>query len=1192
MKKLLLTLAILLCFLSSVHAQVAVYWRGEATNGNWEWGSSCDGGSDGNWYYATWGGNRKRPDCHANHYIHFDNNNQTTMLLNAGGDFNVSQILFDASATSARTINSTDYRKIQFNASTSKVENYSTATHTFYAEFVLNGTTEINPINGNLNINGSVYTNGNTINIYGNNGKTVTIGAPVSGTGNLYVKQNSTVVLSAVNTYTGTTQVEAGTLVLNNNSGALPSNAAVTVLSGATLKVSKNQTLASVNVQSGGTLVIDAGATLTVSNSYVNAGTLQKNGTLILLMSDTVYWRTEAANGNWDWGTTCDNGTDGNWYYVGWGGNRKRPDCYGGKLVHIDNNAQATMDLNSNDDFSVIQLIFDTSATTPHTINSSVGRRIFMKPGATSKIENYSAATHTITAGLGLENDSELNPINGNLAVGNIETFGYAVRVYGNNSKTLSVNGVISGSGSLTVKQNTAVELSGVNTLTGAITVEAGTLSLNNNSGAVPTTANITVNSGATLKIAKNQTLATINLQSGATLTIDAGAVLTLTGSMPTTGTLVNNGTLKLNIAGSTLTFPTGIAVSAMNGLDVATGTISLGTNISPNLLTVSGGVLDLGTYTANAPTGSSTFTLSSGTLKIGGTNTLPSGFGTYNISSGTTTQYYGTTQQIAVPGSQKYGNLTLSGTGEKTLAANVSVANDLTIGTTTSLLVSSGKSLTVDNRVINNGTATSLIIENNAALVQTNNVSNTGQLTQYKNGNNLYRLDYTLWSSPVQGQNLLEFSPGTTPTRFYEYRYGTNSANAQLSAYFLVDPATNTFTAGKGYLIRMPNTLPSVPNYDAGTATTAYSGTFTGAPNNGTITLPVTTQGDRYTSVGNPYPSPISITEFFNQNSSVINGTVYLWRKQNGTSSSSYATLTTVAYTANGGGTNATNSTGGQNASGYFSGNSSNWVLAPGQGFLVQTQSGVTGTPVVTFSNSMRKAVPGAGQAFLRTTTGSMARMWLNITNANNAFSQAALVYVDGATNGMDFAMDGLRFTENNTADIYTLANGEEQLAVQARPEFTANDVVKLGITAPQAGNYTISLDRAEGIFSTGQSIYLYDRVEGVVSPLSNHSYEFTTEAGTFNNRFEIHYSTTTLSTADVEKPEVSLYKNTNGITVNSGNAVLKNITVYDLNGRLLYNAPAQGNTTTIALNNVAHQVLAIQISTDKGSVSRKLVY
>jgi hypothetical protein len=97
---------------------------------------------------------------------------------------------------------------------------------------------------------------------------------------------------------------------------------------------------------------------------------------------------------------------------------------------------------------------------------------------------------------------------------------------------------------------------------------------------------------------------------------------------------------------------------------------------------------------------------------------------------------------------------------GQKKLGANVGVANNATINNGTSLLIESLKSLTVDNRLINNGNAAAVTIQNNGALVQTNNVSNTGQITQYKNSNSLYRFDYTLWSAPVSGQNLLAFSP------------------------------------------------------------------------------------------------------------------------------------------------------------------------------------------------------------------------------------------------------------------------------------------------------------------------------------------------------------------------------------------------------------------------------------------------
>jgi len=905
-----------------------------------------------------------------------------------------------------------------------------------------------------------------------------------------------------------------------------------------------------------------------------------------------VYWRGEATNGNWDWGSTCDSGSDGNWYYTDWGGNRKRPDCYGPKFIHFDNNNQTNMELNSNDDFSIIQLIFDASASNPRTINSAVSRRIFFKQGATSKIENYSAATHTLNIGLSLDNATEINPINGNLTLsGTVNNNGNAISIYGNNAKKLSISGIISGSGSFSVKQNSTVELLGINTYTGSTTIEAGTLILNNNNGALPATASITVNSGATLKISKNQTLATINLQSGSTLIIDSGATLTLTAGMISNGTLVNNGVLKLNMAGSTVNFPNGITVNAMNGLEIASGNVNLTANITPNLLTVSGGVLNLGTYTANSTSGTGTFTLSSGTLRIGGTNTLPSGFGTYNITSTSTTEYNGTSQQITIPGNQKYGNLILSGSGQKTLATNVTAANDLIIGTTTSLIVNSGKSITVDNRVINNGTASGLTIEDNAGLVQTNNVTNTGQILQYKNSNNLYRLDYTLWSSPVQGQNLQDFSTGTTASRFYEYHYGTNSGNISLSAYFHVDPVNTSFTAGKGYLIRMPNALSSITGYDAGTNPTVFTGTFTGSPNNGTITVPVSTQGDRFTSVGNPYPSPISISEFFSQNSNIITGTVYLWRKRNGTGASTYATLTSVAYTANGGGTNTANSTGGQNASGYFIGNSSNWVLAPGQGFLVQTKADAPANPVVTFNNSIRRVVPGAGQAFLRTTEGNTARMWLNITDANNAFSQAALVYTPGATTSIDYAMDGIRYTEDNIADIYTLSD-TEKLAIQARPEFTSNDVVPLGFTAPQAGNYTISLDRTEGIFNNGQNIYLYDHNEGIVRNLNNNSYEFTTTAGTFDSRFEIRYTTSALGLEATQKAGIIAYKEGNNIVVNAGNTIMDVATIFDLNGRQLYNSVIQDSTFKADLTGVAQQVLILKIASKSGIISKKIVF
>jgi hypothetical protein len=93
MKKLLPIITALFCLPYAADAQIAIYWRNEAPNGNWEWGSTCDAGSDGSWYYPSpWNGFRKRPDCYGAKYIHFDNNNQTTMYLNSSDDFSAYQI--------------------------------------------------------------------------------------------------------------------------------------------------------------------------------------------------------------------------------------------------------------------------------------------------------------------------------------------------------------------------------------------------------------------------------------------------------------------------------------------------------------------------------------------------------------------------------------------------------------------------------------------------------------------------------------------------------------------------------------------------------------------------------------------------------------------------------------------------------------------------------------------------------------------------------------------------------------------------------------------------------------------------------------------------------------------------------------------------------------------------------------------
>lgn len=518
------------------------------------------------------------------------------------------------------------------------------------------------------------------------------------------------------------------------------------------------------------------------------------------------------------------------------------------------------------------------------------------------------------------------------------------------------------------------------------------------------------------------------------------------------------------------------------------------------------------------------------------------------------------------------------------TLAAGqTGYARNLTLGANATLTVATGATLSVEN-VLSVHPDGELTVQDNGALIQgvaTVNSANSGSINFTKNSSQLYRLDYTLWSSPVIGQNLAAFAPATATNRFYTY-------NPVTDQYATAAPATTAFDAATGYLIRMPNT-DETAGYDAGTTAISVPGEFDGEPYNGTVTKTLSTAGNGYNAVGNPYPSPINIADFFSGNTGIINQSsgIYLWRKKNSGSSPSYATITLAAFTAN------TATGGGSENATYYQGTSENWLLAPAQGFIVKTAAS-TGSPVLSFTNQMRRPTPGSSQAFFRPALDTASRLWLNLTG-NGAVSQTAVAYMNNATLDLDYGYDGTKFHENsNIIAFYSLAQNTP-LAVQARPEFVNTDVVPMGFVAPTAGSYTITVDHVDGVFAQGQTIYLRDILTGMIANLSENSYTFVTEAGTFENRFEVLYNPQALGVdvPTVDANNIVVVKQGTTIQVNSGNVLMNGITIYDVRGRKVYSVSDINNTQTAITNLTAEQqVLIVEINTVKGKVSKRIVF
>ncbi len=519
--------------------------------------------------------------------------------------------------------------------------------------------------------------------------------------------------------------------------------------------------------------------------------------------------------------------------------------------------------------------------------------------------------------------------------------------------------------------------------------------------------------------------------------------------------------------------------------------------------------------------------------------------------------------------------------------AGTVAYANTLNVGSGASVNVATGGTLRLTNTltIADNATVT---VEDNGAFVQVNDVANQGKITLRKKANPLYRLDYTLWSSPVAGQNILGFSPQTLANRFYEYKYA-NNGTSWIEGYWAVDAANSSFETGKGYLVRMPNTVQDTPGYETG-ASYAFTGTFTGTPHNGSVNIQLSMDNNRFTAVGNPYPSPVSVSDFFTANLSKLatDTGIYLWRKRNSSSSSSYATLTRAGLVVNPSG-NA-----GSDQQIFYSGIENNWMIAPGQGFIVKTATRAVTAPVLTFTNSMRRNAQGSNQGFFRQGESNASKVWLNVTGVQGDAAQTAIAYLDNTTNGIDYGYDGKLLTDAATVSLYSVVV-DTKLAIQARPAFNIADVVNLGFSAPNAGQYTISIDHTEGVFATGQKVYLKDNAEGIIRSLDARNYTFTTEAGTFDTRFELMYQTNALGTdiVDTDANNVVVYKNGNTLFVDGGYVLLISVTLYDMQGREVYRLNDVDNTKA-EINNLAvqQQVLAVVIDTEKGRVTRKIIF
>lgn len=523
-------------------------------------------------------------------------------------------------------------------------------------------------------------------------------------------------------------------------------------------------------------------------------------------------------------------------------------------------------------------------------------------------------------------------------------------------------------------------------------------------------------------------------------------------------------------------------------------------------------------------------------------------------------------------------------------------VGYNLEINDNASLTQLSDATLTIEDEITisSNG---NLEIRDNASIIQitdvaTNNNSGSAKVQREVLGVGQY--DYVYWSSPVDAFNVQSISP-ITPN-FAIYKWNPTVANGTIGQHGTWENTAENMSPGKGYIVRglmgtpIANTAEFIGTLNNGQVSYPISrGVYTGGDYPG-IGNTATAEDDNWNLIGNPYPSSISLSDFIAANPQ-IDGTLYFWRHLTPASSAvsnpfyenyTYNYSSSDYLTANSLGTSPFD----PNYNGY---------IASGQGFFALMLDSAATPNSVNFSNTMRGVY--ANDNFYRnsssTTNNEKHRIWLDLVDEDNLASSILVGYANGASDEMDRLYDGILIGKSGKLFYSVLSDKKLSINGKALP-FENTDLIPLGYKAANSGNLTISINSLDGLFGDiNQGIYLEDKELSIIHNLRSQPYSFTTDEGTFNNRFVLRFTNNTLSTNEQQiLSNVTVKAIKNVVKATSTLSAIKAFELFDITGRIIHkNFKVNNNNYLYKTNNLSNGNYIVKILLDNGSVLTKKV-
>lgn len=426
-----------------------------------------------------------------------------------------------------------------------------------------------------------------------------------------------------------------------------------------------------------------------------------------------------------------------------------------------------------------------------------------------------------------------------------------------------------------------------------------------------------------------------------------------------------------------------------------------------------------------------------------------------------------------------------------------------------------------------------------------------TGNVTYNRN---LPTSSWYMIASPVLGQDVDDFVTSSSLSQ------GTGN-NLGLATYITLDGTWNYYQDGTS----SSATLDTGKGYSVNSNKVSGDLSFTGNLNTNDVILNLTTTGNGFNLVGNPYTSYINSTAMLSGSTSALSSqTLWVWDQSANAGTGAYVTKVAA----------------------------DNFQIAPAQGFFVQS-SGSAGNLVINKTVQNHQTT----STFSRGYIAERPELHLNLKDGTNDL-ETKIYFIDGASIGFDNGYDGVLFggVTNDTA-IYTklITNDRDgKYAVQSLPNNEYETMrIPLGINAASGSEITISAETLH--LPEGINVYLEDVQNNSFTLLNSETNfkENLTENMNGVGRFYIHTRSGILDVPSTKKAAINMYMSSTRNLRIIGVTDVSKLEIYTIQGKLMYKTElANKGVNDVSLTeSLSTGVYIIKLNTEQGNLTKKIV-